>query len=397
MPEHHVIPGGYDPTFGEFGRAELPTFTAPFAGRNLTGIMRQGNKILVSALAFDEKQGRHFALTRFIGNGSVDKTFAQDGVIVGRYVTDEQASTEALTVLADQRFAMLGWSANNSNFLAKPRLTWYDQDGGATQTQVLPVPADTGIVIGSGRLASNGPYLMVSLNLHRTQGAPSAMARVYLLEHSAQPIPGLPEFIDILPGTGQIDVANIVQLPDGFVVGGTRSQQAQAAEGFIARYRHDGALDTSFGDGGTVFFRAEGFATEVSTLLRRPEGQLLIAGNATSGEGVPQALLWQFDASGTKDPTFNGGEPVLDDSGMTAWRAVTVDEQRRLFAFGVGRILEYRRYLADGRPDAGFQPSNDLIGIIDAMTCLDDGGRTVIGFNSGAVVGYIGTLMSIFN
>jgi len=76
---------------------------------------------------------------------------------------------------------------------------------------------------------------------------------------------------------------------------------------------------------------------------------------------------------------------------------VAIDEQHRLFAFGLGRSLENRRFLADGSIDTSFRPINDLVGIPDAMTCLDNGQRTVIGFNSTAVAGYLGTLMSIFN
>ncbi|UPK87757.1 hypothetical protein [Pseudomonas sp. A2] len=397
MPEQHMTPGDYDPAFGMNGRAELPSFHGASIGRNLTGMALQGSSLLVSALAFDSSGGRHFALTRFTANGSVDNDFAQGGVIVGRYVIDEHASTEALTVLADQSFTVLGWSAPTSNLLAKPRLTCYDRDGRGGEHQLLSVPPDMGMVIGSGRLTSDGPYLMVSLNLQKAQGARATMARVYLREHSGQPAAGLQEFIDILPDAGQIAVAGIVQLPDGFVVSGTRSQQGQPAESFLARYRHDGELDSAFGEGGTVYFRAAGFATELNALLARPEGQLLVAGKATNGDNSSQALLWQFDASGAKDPTFNGGAPILDDSGLKDWCAVAIDRQHRLFAFGLGRSLENRRYLADGSIDTSFRPINDLVGIPDAMTCLDNGQRTVIGFNSTAVAGYLGTLMSIFN
>ena len=397
MRSQHVIPGDFDPAFGENGRAELPPFLSPLIGRNLTGMALQERNLLVSALAFDANGGRHFALARYTTNGSVDQSFAQDGVIVGRYALDEHASTEALALLPDQHFAVLGWSANASNLLAEPRLTCYDHDGNCAVTRTLSIPPAMGMVIGSGRLASDGPYLMVSLNLQRAQGAPSEMARVYMLQHNGQPAAGLGEFIDILPGSGQIEVTGIVQLPDSFVVSGTHWRQGLAAEGFLARYRHDGTLDTSFGDSGVVFFRAARMATEVGKLLPRPDGQLLIAGKVTSGEGMSRALLWQFDARGATDPAFNGGEPVLDNSGMTAWHAVSADEQHRLFAFGLGRALESRRYLPDGKPDTDFQPIKELAGISDGMVCLSDGTRTVIGFNSAGAGGYIGTLMSIFN
>lgn len=397
MTIHRSNPGDFDSTFGIEGKAELPAFVSPLIGRNLTGIALQDRKILASALAFDSKGGRHYALTRFNFDGSVDETFANQGIVVDRFVPDEHASTEALALLPDRGFALLAWSAMPSNLLAIPRLVRYDTDGNNPHTQMLDVPPGMGMLIGSGRLTSNGPHLLAALNFHAAQGAPSAMARVYQLEHDGQPATGVAKFVDILPGMGQINVAEIIQRPEGFVVSGTHSQQAMAAEGFIARYHHDGALDTSFGDGGKLFFRAKGHATQINALLRKPDGQLLVAGKVTNGEGKSQAMLMQFDHNGLPDRAFNGAEPVLDDLGMTAWHKGTIDDQQRLIAFGEGESLEYRRFLANGSTDENFSPYLGLIGITDAMTCLNQGDRTLIGFNSTALSGFLGTVMAIHN
>jgi uncharacterized delta-60 repeat protein len=92
-----------------------------------------------------------------------------------------------------------------------------------------------------------------------------------------------------------------VALPDGGVValtGGSGGQQE------VIALTRDGAIDTSFGTGGTAIV-----PTGVNSLVRQPDGKfvLLGAGAPASDLQFPQLFAVRLDADGALDPSFGVG------------------------------------------------------------------------------------------
>src|SRR5205807_1857225 len=78
------------------------------------------------------------------------------------------------------------------------------------------------------------------------------------------------------------------------------------------RYRKNGTLDKSFGDGGIVTTHvgaADGSSSVYGIAVRRG-GKIVAAGSASDGTRADVAIA-QYNRDGTLDPTFGNGGTVL--------------------------------------------------------------------------------------
>ncbi len=120
-----------------------------------------------------------------------------------------------------------------------------------------------------------------------------------------------------------------------------------SCETALARYKPNGSLDPSFGDGGKVTADLEGCCG--ATVAIDSQDRVIVAG----GNGVAR-----FRVNGTLDPSFgNGGEAITSFTGNV--RAVAIDSQGAIAAVGdqydgsVDRFL-VARFLPNGNPDPSF-------------------------------------------
>lgn len=392
--------GDYDRSFGQEGNAELPDFFGPTLSRQLTAMVLQGDNILASAQASDNSGRSHYAITRLTPMGNLDTAFGVGGKVVDRFNQSEHSKPEALAVLSDGTIAMLGFTSVSNPPAPKPMLLLLDQDGSPLNPPfALELPEDAAMVNGSGRLTASGSHFLAALNLSADSGMPSPKPRVYRMDLNGEP--GFPHgrFIEIQVARdeGPVEIGALVQLEDGFFVSGSHVLPTGSSEGFIARYDNDGVLDGAFGEDGIIAFQALGQATRITTLLRRPNGSLAVAGHLPADEKLPRrAFHWQFTAQGTIDPAFNQGKPVVDGE-ATAWYSASLDGNGRLITFGIGETYLYRRYLLDGSIDPDYHPAAALIGNQEAVMCLYHGRNTLLGYNATAAIGVIGTVTAIQN
>ena len=157
----------------------------------------------------------------------------------------------------------------------------------------------------------------------------------------------------VLTDLGGDDGATAVLLQaDGkIVVAGKRSSDLA-----LVRYRADGALDASFGDGGRVVADLGGEERAVA-LLRGPGGRLVVVGTS------PDALvLAGYLRNGELDRRFGrGGSLILRTPGID-WRTAVPGRGGRIVAAGAhvvtaptqGMGFAVARLLPDGRLDRTF-------------------------------------------
>lgn len=141
---------------------------------------------------------------------------------------------------------------------------------------------------------------------------------------------------------------------------------------FVLRYRPDGTLDPTFGDGGIVRDPTGPSALNVTNhdVAIQPDGRILVAGSASKGNasGAPfgisdtYAAVIRYRPDGTRDTGFGrDGIAALPD--VRSGRAVAIQPDGRIVlgayyekyvdkrwdeAFALGR------FRADGRPDTSF-------------------------------------------
>jgi uncharacterized delta-60 repeat protein len=101
------------------------------------------------------------------------------------------------------------------------------------------------------------------------------------------------------PGASVAAARDVETLSDGklLVAGSAPDAEGQRAVA-LARYRPDGRLDRSFGDGGTVVEQIGVTHSSASAVVLDPAGGLFVTGTADKSDGTTAVLVARFDADG---------------------------------------------------------------------------------------------------
>lgn len=192
-------------------------------------------------------------------------------------------------------------------------------------------------------------------------------------------------------GSGFSGIADVAPAPGGGLYATGVASEGSATRFAIARYRADGALDGSFGRGGTTLggpsARNQALATAVA-----PAGQVLAAGiSAESDE--PRAArfgLLRVDSGGALDAGFGAGGGLTVGLGSSASfaNALLVLRDGRALAAGSAtdaeghQVMAFARVTADGRPDTTWDGDGSALlrvgdGALVADTVRDAADRLV--------------------
>jgi uncharacterized delta-60 repeat protein len=121
------------------------------------------------------------------------------------------------------------------------------------------------------------------------------------------------DFVPAFGGSSDVAYALALQ-PDGKIVVAGVSNGNGSNDFALARYHHDGALDTTFGAGGTVTTDFGGNDIAYAVALQ-PDGKIVLAGHSASSGFPPPAIfaLARYTATGALDPSFGSGGKVTTD------------------------------------------------------------------------------------
>jgi uncharacterized delta-60 repeat protein len=220
-------------------------------------------------------------------------------------------------------------------------------------------------------------------------------------------------------GRGSASVSALIQQPDGKLVaagsGTIMGAGLNIKRGYVAlaRYNLDGSLDTGFGHGGKVT-TSIGRLTSGSTLVRQPDGKLVIAGTSGSNDSNVKIALVRYNSDGVLDKTFGRGGKVTTAIGdgvtlnsITAW--LVRQRDGKLVAFSSGYRGAYTcfalvRYREDGSLDTSFghggkvttrinqldyfpsalifQPDGKLVAAAGTSSAQASGGFVLVRYNS---------------
>jgi|tagenome__1003787_1003787.scaffolds.fasta_scaffold20917473_2 uncharacterized delta-60 repeat protein len=128
----------------------------------------------------------------------------------------------------------------------------------------------------------------------------------------------------------------------------------------------DGAVDRSFGNGGSVSFAPERFSSTVAVAVDG-EGRVLVAANLDDGSGQSRAAILRLRSDGSLDPTFGAGGVARIEPpapwGATRAEAIAVDRQGRVLVAGsAGNVdLALARLLPSGAADPAFASGGILL------------------------------------
>jgi len=235
-------------------------------------------------------------------DGELDSTFGGDGKVTT--VFENGARARAVAVQADGRIVVVGAAAGPS-VSGEFALARYEDDGdldatfgvgGTLTTPITPMGGDEAYAVAvqaDGKIVAAGTANQELFALAR-----------YEPDGTLDPTFGTGGIVatDITPGKRDIAYSVAIQSDGKIVTAGTTGTNRPKFA--LARYDIDGALDTSFGEDGTVItgFGGWGIAGE---MLIQPNGKILLAGHGGRGFGLARYL-----PDGTLDPSFGGDGKV---------------------------------------------------------------------------------------
>ncbi len=303
-PMHPAAAGRLDPTFGNGGMV----LTFKGSGAIATIIQPDSKIITVGSISLTSHMPSGFALQRFNADGSPDCTFGNNGTVVANpFDPNRELLALAAALQPDGKVVVAGTIVNEHGF-DDFALVRFNQDG----------------------------------SLDRSFGNSGKVST------------------DIDNGNDWIQAIAIQ--PDGNIVvaGKTMDKERTTSVLALARYRNDGSLDYSFGQGGqvTVDLNQHG---EAHAIVIQSDGKIVVTGTGYSVTRMFNFALLRFNPEGTLDDTFGKGGIVLTalgDSSAGA-NALTIQPDGKLVAAGqlmvFGRaVLAVRRYNSDGSLDPGF-------------------------------------------
>lgn len=277
-------PGTLDETFGDGGILWLkyPTSAA------LAVAVQSDGKILLGG-ATNGSSGS-FAVVRLLANGTPDPTFANNGLSERSVAGNINPEIHALALQADGR------------------------------------------IVGAGQIRFTGQEFDI------------AVLR-YLSDGGADPTFGDGGLVTT-DFSARADKANsVVVQPDGriLVAGQSLGAASSSSDFALVRYKSDGSLDTTFGNGGKVLVDIHGTADVGGFVALAAGGKIAVAGHSlgtTSNASRRDLVTAMLKADGTLDTTFaDGGTFVTNFGGPSGvigqvGRSIAIDSSGRILLSG---------------------------------------------------------------
>ena len=274
--------------------------------------------------------------------GDLDPAFGTGGRVTTAFPGGSFASVVAIQ--GDGKIVAAGGAAGATG-TGEFAVARYGSDGSLDATFDTDGMVTTPIAGGGDDARSVGIEPSGKIVVAGTDGGERFAVVRYLADGALDPSFGGDGIVrtNLTPGT-DVGADMAIQADGRIVVVGPAGSASRFA---LVRYRRDGALDRTFGDGGKVLGR-RGVARAVAL---QPDGKIVVTGYDVYG-----LVVARFRPDGTPDPTFGGdgvvrrvGSQIFPlDVAIQANGRILIGGDFDIFAFGLAR------FTAKGKLDGGF-------------------------------------------
>jgi uncharacterized delta-60 repeat protein len=325
--------GRLDPTFGAGGKV-----TVTFNANNdyLFALALQSDGKIVAA---GSTSGTSFLVARFNADGSLDQTFGTNGSVETTF-GDQTAAGRAIAVQADGKIIVVGVSgAGAYSELNDFALARYNSDGSLDQSfggagkfkTHFPGSGNTGSSATSvalqpdGKVVVGGYYKKNDATTHQF-----ALAR-YNSNGTLDSAFGQAGKVLTAVGLGDALSFGIALQSNGRIVLAGYSYSTQNHDFSLVGYSANGAVDSTFGNGGFVQTDFSGGTDDIAyAMTMQADGKLVVAGRTGDYPQFNFAIA-RYSSSGQLDQTFGVGGKVASD--------FTSSDQAYGIALANGKIL----------------------------------------------------------
>lgn len=319
--------------------------------------LQSDGKILIAGIG-----GFDIGVARFAANGAVDSTFDTDGMLTTGFPGAPNSAANAVMVQADGKIVVAGYATpGGSRVLALVRYNAdgsldvaFDGDGRAIGIFGTRSWANTAVLQPDGKILVAGSVVpggadedILLARFTSAGGVDTAFASAGALFTAL--------------GPDDDEALTMLVYPDGRILaGGLRQDAAGKPDLGLIRYTAAGALDPSFGTGGTLIRSVSAEEDHVTSLALQNDGRILVGLRVYAGQD--EFSLLRLNVDGSPDPTFHPGGTVvrpLADS-QTLGRALAVQAGGKILVAGsaknagFGSDFTLTRFLPDGSIDSAF-------------------------------------------
>lgn len=287
---------------GSFGKQGMVITSLSDGDDNATDVDIQSDGKIVVVGCCNNGSNTDFAAVRYNANGSLDPTYGKAGIVLTSISSgDDQAVAMAsqpdgkilLTGYSNTNIATVRFNTNGTldKSFGKNGIVITSVNSGEDESEDIKLQDDGKIVIaGKSNDGLNNDFALLRYN-------PNG---------SLDPTFGKGGIVVTSVRDGDDQAAALCIQSDGKIVAAGSSNNGLNYDFALIRYNKNGAIDLSFGKNGIVLtYIREGndLASAVST---QSDGKILAGGNSNSGTTNDFAII-RYDKNGKTDPAFGAG------------------------------------------------------------------------------------------
>lgn len=278
--------GSLDTGFGSGGRVITPV--GSHNDEAYAVVVQPDGKIVAAGYATTAEVSRHFALVRYLTDGSLDSSFGNGGKVITAVGWSDSISSLLLTADGSIITAGHAWNGPASDFavaryLADGSLDSAFGDGGKLLIDVGGTSdwCHQMVLLADGRLLLAG-------STFRGGNYDAALVRC-MSSGMLDPTFGSGGKVVFPVSSGFDEITGLIVQPDGkIVVGGSAGSSM-----FAMRFNSDGTSDKGFGENG-VMPAPLGFSNYGSSCIMQSDGKIVLGGSAMI-DGISHALVCRLE------------------------------------------------------------------------------------------------------
>lgn len=353
--------GSLDPMFGDGGKLIIDFDGTDDAVRSLA-ILGDGSIIaggyrmeMVTATMFK----RNFAVVKCSSEGVLDASFGDGGKVATPFSSDRHASGFAMGVQTDGKIVMAGYSYVGTSANYQVALTRYNGDGTLDET----FDDDGMVLVSTGFMLGEAYALQIQLDgkivvggiVYEGFDTDFAVMR-FNTDGSLDPSFGASGLAQATWGTGEEEKAYGLALQwDGSIVIAGYKGNGSSRQTALLRFNSDGTPDASFGTDGRVGDDLSPEADGANAVLIQPDGKFLLGGYYDNGPDNDFCVMRYLSDPGTDIAEESVVPFTLLSNPVSDMLQVIVDAEGILSLYTLTGALVMEEQVAPGQFSYGME------------------------------------------